>query len=593
MLYLDKQQTGNIKNKAMKNKSKRIQRLSMRMTLYFSIVIAVTYVALALLISNLFSGRLLREMDDVLVRKMNIVNSELSGALVQIQNLHASIVNDNTMRTSMARIERSGVDTGTMALVQGRLTNFARGASYITSIVAIESGGHILHSYYSLPPYPKLVAASQEYQDFRNSARTRAFTSPDAFPLAVGQDTGSITYLGRLYDARENYSITGTVTINLKTSFLFGNIQSLTQDSFDACFLTAPDGSVVYQTGRDGFESMPPDAVDASFRVYETQVSSYPDWKLVCVVRQSEFLAALGDTYRIVVIMSLISLVCVVIVSFYISKTVTQPIKQIRTAMVQLGIGEYPQPLETRAAGEMQDLVLGFNVMVEDIRRLTEEIVEKQKKENEYEVAMVQTQLDMLQLQINPHFIHNTLNTMKYMAQVEQNNALADTITAFNALLRASMSSSGALASVAEEINNTENYLRLQRNRYEFDIHFTCGADEDVLLALLPKLILQPIVENALFHGIAPAGGGTIALRVRRRGDMLEVSISDDGVGMDSEKLRRLAARELDDSRGYSHVGLKNVNDRLILLYGAESLLKIKSREGHGSTISFCIPFTT
>ncbi len=577
----------------MKNRRPRIQRLSIRMTLYFSVVIIIAFVALTLLISILFSGRLLKEMNDVLLRKMNLMNSELSGSIEQVQSLHGSIINDNTIRTSLLKVNRQGVDAPSMALVQGRLTNYAQRASYITSIVALDKNQNILHSFYSLPPYPKLMEQAEAYRTFEASSSTRCFSMPDAIPIASGADGSSITYLGHLYNPAENYEVLGVVAISLQSNFLFANLGPISEDSFDACFLTDEAGRVVYQTGRAGFESLVPESLGPEFRVYQTEVSGYPNWSLTCVLRESEFQSGLNGLYRVVFTVSLITLLCVIVFSSYVAKTVTQPIKKLQSAMARLGTGEYSGKLEADAPGEVQELVTGFNTMVSDINRLTQENLEKQQKEKEYEVAMLQTQLDLLQLQINPHFIHNTLNTMKYMAQVAKNAELERTITAFNALLRASMSSSGALASVVEEIENTRNYLHLQRSRYEFDIRFEAQAEQDVEFALLPKLILQPLVENALFHGIAPAGGGAIAVHFERQGNFLAVAVTDNGVGMPEKLVEQLMKDEVANPRSYTHIGLKNVNERLALLYGEESALQIQSQLGHGTRTSFRIPYQT
>lgn len=578
----------------MKKKGLHGHRLSIQMTFYFSVVIVITFLTLAILISNLFAGQLLNEMDDVLNRKMKLMDSELKSSLKQIQMMHATLINDNALRTSMLAIHHTGVTTSSMALVQGRLTNLASQASYITSMVAFDQNQNILHSYYSLPPYSGLVAKSEDFKSFHASARTRSFTRPDSFPVAMGsEDNSSITYLGTLYNPIGHYETLGTVAINLKSSFLFSALETLATDAFDVCFLTDSTGAVIYRTGREEFAQMSPDDVDESFRVYSIPVSGYPEWRLTCVLREKEFQSGLENMYKVVMGMSLVALFFVLILSFYIAQTVTQPIKKMKVAMVALGAGAYPEVLLARAGGEMQELLFGFNTMVGNIRRLTEQIIEKQHKEKEYEVATVQNQLDLLQLQINPHFIHNTLNSMKYMAQSAHNDELAQTITAFNALLRASMSASGTLASVMEETSNTQNYLHLQRNRYEFNINFVCTAGEEVQFALLPKLILQPIVENALFHGIAPADGGTITIRFKKEDDTLVVTVRDDGVGIPRQRLARILAGELTSSQGYSHIGLGNVNKRLVLLYGEASALQVKSKEGQGTNVSFQIPFTT
>ncbi len=179
---------------------------------------------------------------------------------------------------------------------------------------------------------------------------------------------------------------------------------------------------------------------------------------------------------------------------------------------------------------------------------------------------------------------------MRYMAQKAGNQELNDLIVSFNSLLRASMSQVNMMNPLAVEIENLRHYLNIQLKRYDVELDFEVDAPEDALLVELPKLLLQPLVENSLFHGILPAGKGRIKLVARLADARLWITLFDDGAGIAPEVLAKLLQGAPPNARRYNQIGLNNVNDRLKLFYGPASHLVIESREMHGTAIGFSVP---
>jgi len=263
--------------------------------------------------------------------------------------------------------------------------------------------------------------------------------------------------------------------------------------------------------------------------------------------------------------------------------------------MLDVGKGEWSLVKQTSDTDEIQKLVSGFNTMVENLQQLSSDIVLEQEKKKKAEVSMVETQLKLLQSQINPHFIHNTLNTMNYLAKKEGNTKLSEMIFSFNSLLRSSMSYDEMFVSIAEEIENLRNFINIQKMRYddEVEIKFICNVESEADEAILPKLIVQPLVENALYHGIAPTDGGVISVTVGVRDNRLSIEVRDDGIGINNAVLEEISRGKHLKARRSGQMGIDNVNERLLLYYGESSRLNIKSIPDEGTVISFTIPFET
>ena len=200
--------------------------------------------------------------------------------------------------------------------------------------------------------------------------------------------------------------------------------------------------------------------------------------------------------------------------------------------------------------------------------------------------------MDFLRAQINPHFLYNTLFSIQCMAELNKNEQAVKMIKAFIALLRKTLSTDRDLISLREELENTRSYLELERIRYSNIMDYEIEVSKELEACQVPALILQPIVENAIFHGLeAKASGGLIVVDVLKDGDDLLINISDDGKGMDSRRLKEVRARiELDADEARKSIGLVNVSGRIKINFGKEYGLTIDSEENIGTCVGLRLP---
>ncbi|WP_172255682.1 cache domain-containing sensor histidine kinase [Saccharibacillus deserti] len=267
-----------------------------------------------------------------------------------------------------------------------------------------------------------------------------------------------------------------------------------------------------------------------------------------------------------------------VLFAFMISSAFTKPLSLLQTRMKEAASKNLRVRIsEERSRGEVLELTRTFNTMLDD----THELIRKLKAEERQKEAV---RVHMLLAQMNPHFLLNTLNTMKWSSIRSGSDDITEMCVALGKLLEASLNSEVELIYLKDEIELVQAYLHIQRMRYRDSFGVTCEFDEELEYALVPKLSLQPLVENAIRHGVSPLPRrGEIAIRIRRENGSLELEVEDNGVGMEeSRRSKRSGERQ--------GIGLSNLRERLQLLYRGESGLEIEKRSP-GTAVRFRIPF--
>lgn len=382
---------------------------------------------------------------------------------------------------------------------------------------------------------------------------------------------------------------------------LFYNTNNKARETFDSVYVFA-DEKVVAREGKALNEELVRQADSAGqfqeesgqYVAFRQRNAEYAEWELVAMVDYSIYGREVWQLTILLFLLAVLSVCLILLISFFISKKITSPIMTVNKAMAQVEKGEFPAPLQSQSSDETNDLIQGFNHMIESLEKFSEEIARKQEEKRRYEVEKVKAQLELLQSQVNPHFIHNTLNALKYMALSAGNTELASTITSFNSLLRASISTNTEYTTVEEECHYVMEYMNIQKKRYaSSEITCTAHVDRAASQGLLPRLILQPLVENSLFHGILPLEGKPGSIKVVCFVDQgfLHVYITDNGIGIPEEKLKKMNEGELRVTNGYNHVGLNNVKERLNLMYRTDCKFIITSEYHSGTTIYFRVPY--
>lgn len=312
---------------------------------------------------------------------------------------------------------------------------------------------------------------------------------------------------------------------------------------------------------------------------------SQTGWTIVEEIPCEIMFSVLIDMTGYLAVSMIVFLFTAAFISYRQAKRISDPIASLCQSMKRVSGGEFICVQEENACNEVLALGKSFNSMSEKIKELLEDIRNNEKEKRKSE-------MDFLRAQINPHFLYNTLFSIQCMAELNKNEQAVKMIKAFIALLRKTLSTDRDLISLREELENTRSYLELERIRYSNIMDYEIEVSKELEACQVPALILQPIVENAIFHGLeAKASGGLIVVDVLKDGEDLLINISDDGKGMDSRRLKEVRARiELDADEARKSIGLVNVSGRIKINFGKEYGLTIDSEENIGTCVGLRLP---
>lgn len=312
------------------------------------------------------------------------------------------------------------------------------------------------------------------------------------------------------------------------------------------------------------------------------------DWILISLVSYEELVAPLTSIKNILLLINLIFMISFLIVALFISNIISKPIIILRMSMLKVENGDFNGKVEVQSEDEIGKLSQNFNNMLDKVSELlilTKE-QERLKRDAEFEA---------LQAQINPHFLFNTLSSIRWAAAAYGDKKVEDMVHALSILLRASITNGQEMVSLESEINILKNYLDLIQMKQGTTILFECNIDESIMKYRIPHLLLQPIVENSILHGFEDRNEpGVISITAIAAEELLKIELTDNGKGLQGDTLESILNREsqaLDDKKYYKSVGLKNIHDRLKLIYGQNYGIDICDGEKNGTKVTLYMPF--
>ena len=316
----------------------------------------------------------------------------------------------------------------------------------------------------------------------------------------------------------------------------------------------------------------------------QCKVSKITGWLLVAAVPKSVIFSRSRDLGMLIGGMLLVVCLMALFISLDVSRRLTRPVGMLMNAMRSVRHGDLTVSVAADRKDELGQLSDSFNRMVVQVNDLMEKSVHDEKR-------LRKAELVALQSQINPHFLYNTLDTVVWMARSGDQNGVVSMVTALTRFFRISLSKGRDFIPLRDELAHVESYLTIQHTRYENMLNYRVEVDEGCLDIMVPKLILQPIVENAIYHGIKlKENGGDVVIRGHMDGDELLIEVEDTGIGMLPERLSEVL-RSLEESIGESDsYGLRNIHERLRICYGMAYGLEIDSEYLFGTTVRVRIP---
>ncbi|WP_165452288.1 sensor histidine kinase [Paenibacillus thalictri] len=401
-----------------------------------------------------------------------------------------------------------------------------------------------------------------------------------------------VRYTIPLLDRKTNTS-KGYITVLLNMNRLISAVQGKwTVDShvvFDA------KGSVMYRQTGDSAETEAAAALDFGrtepFTLVrgETIISQNKldvdgvDWYSRIQVRGQFPFSAFRSLRTTLIIIFASMAVLSLLSSFIFTRIVTGPLHRLRGLMKRAELGDLKAYWLGGGTGEMNDLGESYNQM---LNRL-EELIKQVKRE---ESLKKEAEIDALQYQLNPHFLYNTLNTIKWVAKLHKTPQISEVVSSLVRLLQASLGKKGDFLEIREEIGLIQDYMEIQHFRYGDKVKMFYEIDPFAASCLVPRMILQPLVENAIIHGIEPSGReGKIHIKAWTERDLLFCQVEDNGTGL-TEQTRDMLRETRELKERMSGIGLRHIREKIKLYYGDDGKLYVNGKESEGTTVRLTLP---
>ncbi len=320
-------------------------------------------------------------------------------------------------------------------------------------------------------------------------------------------------------------------------------------------------------------------------RMVAVKTVGYTGWKLVRVVPMEAFRSGMITTRYLMIILVAVSLLVIILTNRVLSDRITMPLRKLNESVASWEAGNMYPDIYIGGSLEVEHLGRTLASTVEQSRQLMDDIVVEQEEKRKSE-------LEALQSQINPHFLYNTLDSILWMIQGERYDDAVYMIKQLASLFRISLSRGKTIISIGDELKHAQNYVNIQRIRYKNRFEVSFDVDPGMYSCCIVKLVLQPILENAIYYGMEymDDGEGRIKVCGHREGDNLVLEVTDNGPGMPEEAAARLLTGEEREHAKGSGVGLINVHNRIRLRFGDQYGLSCVAHPDEGMTVRICLP---
>jgi two-component system sensor histidine kinase YesM len=311
---------------------------------------------------------------------------------------------------------------------------------------------------------------------------------------------------------------------------------------------------------------------------------NFSGWKVVRIINSDHIYEKTNQLAPLALIALGILFILTWMISLILSHSFTKPIRELHQHILKVENGNFKTMIPIKRKDELGQLAHSFNVMTQNLNELIQKMLieEKEKSQMEFQI---------LQSQINPHFLYNTLDSIKWLATIQNVDNIKDMTNSLINLLKYNISSKGTMVMLKEEIESIVNYVEIQKYRFGdiFEVYYDIPSQLENLFIL--RFILQPIIENSIIHGFEDIGNSQfhITIKAFTKDDILFIVITDNGKGMDDVAIETLFNTE--DKRNVMHngIGLKNIHDRIQLYFGPEFGLKISSLSNQGTSIQLSL----
>ncbi len=433
---------------------------------------------------------------------------------------------------------------------------------------------------------PGLSVGPTHVDDYFPQSKNQVLTFSRSYQDVSGMGTLEQS-LGRLY-------------VDIHLSKLSGVLEEPDKEQQGILRLVSADGLCIYSTKKEEIGSMAQTGAGEPGELYSGRgrrsdywtCKEIPGcgWKVALQTPRSALMQNLDQTRKVVLLFVGGSFIVLFLLYGHFLRRLRRPVRELEQGMYEIQKGNFGVRVQVEREDELGHLAKGLNHMAQELEAYIRRVYVAEIRQREAE-------LDALKSQIKPHYLYNTLDVIRMMALDHEDGQTAQMVESLSRQLKYLIGYNSDRVPLYREIDNIREYFVIMGARYEHKIHLELDIAEETAGCPIIKLSLQPIVENAVRHGLRQKGGGTVRIETARRDKELEIIVMDDGVGMDEETLKALQASmesgQVGERRedGWHHVGLKNTYDRIQKNFGPDYGLEIMSDEGVGTVVICHLPF--
>ncbi len=570
-------------------------KIGARFTLIYSLISVFSILMSNVLFQEIYSGIALNKVSEVSIQTLYSIRTSLNITISNISNYSKMIISDDDLQILLRRGNMYS-DLNIQKKVGTYLNKLTQETPYISSVYIFDASGneYSVGSQDDLKFIPEKIQDAAWYKSVLDKKGSYILSLNGGGDFRHDPEDNFISMIRLIRDINTTEAL-GVLIINISANTFKDSFANITSNyTTDVTILDQNNNSIIksndidmdtgelaelFNNQKQGFLIR---NVNNTEYLLSYLLEDRYGWKIVSAMPVKELSNETSVPGLIGFAIIMINSVLLFIGTIFTSRMITIPIKKLLKSMKGVEKGEFNEVSIKAGKDEIGQLRDGYNIMIREIQNLIKRVITEQKVKRKAE-------LNVLQAQIKPHFLYNTLDSINSLALMGETSSVCNLVEALGSYYRISLSKGKEVITVGQEIDMAENYLKIQKMRYPdlFTAHFI--LDEKCNSYKILKLVLQPLVENSLYHGIRNKdGGGVITLKTEHLIDSIRITIEDDGIGMSKEYIAQILGNTTEAND--TSFGLKGTIERLSIFYGTEDCFHIESEEGIGTRITILIP---
>ena len=573
--------------------------LKKQMILYFSCLMIGIFILVELINGSQAYSLLEKNITSSIGESLGLGLKNMDYYFQNTGNICASIMADEKVQEILKKDVENNLEGKILFRELNKIiAQYSLTAPYITKIYLLNSNRQIM-------------SQEVDYNDYELAANAKESENPVKISSLhqtgyIAGDTKVFSLLKEIYAYNDRTHQIGTIVADVDYHIIDGLIRDFTLpmngllvlvDEQEEIFIKETGKNISWNPSKEYkellLELQDKDRISLDGKPYIalSRRSEITGFKMLALIPGNELVKSIFLQLRMTIFLLLICLTVIGLVTRKIIFSIYGPLNLLLDSMSRIEKGDFNTKITYNRRDEFSTLINGYNIMVVKIKALLEELIEKEKTRRNAE-------LYALQAQINPHFLYNTLNSIRYFAKAYNIPEIKEITSALIQLSKASLSSEKFI-SIGQEIALTKQYLAIQKIRYGDILKISYHIDSELKQCMIPRFSIQPIVENSLFHGILPQGQGEIDVVVSSRDNGIQISIRDDGIGMEKEQIDALneslgnsigKKEPKEDISKLKNIGLENIHYRIKMHYKNGRPQLWLAKENPGTSVYIWIP---